>query len=817
MKTRQLQGKWLEMIIWKGMGVWGGGNRPQPGAEFRNRSGFPPRDRRGVWCWFQLLAKIQPKSRPGLQVPALVSGIILVLLLACPAAVYAADTEGEDSDRTLAPYLWIQDEDVSVDSFPLKETHVSTSISGVIAETYVTQVYTNQGEKPINASYLFPASANVTVHGMTMQIGSQRVTAVIREKEEAKEEFEEAKREGKSASLLEQQRPNVFSMDVANIMPGDEVHIELHYTELITPREGVYQFVFPTVVGPRFATPEGDPSSDDREENRSKTSSYEKEQVSAEKEEDSWVEAPYYKEGTAKDGKYDIEVNLSMAVPIQGLTCKSHPINSRMGDGDTTARVTLADPEDFAGDRDFILDYQLSGEEVTCGLMLSAGGDAGRSNGAGNGEEAGKSDAGGSTDEAGRSGVSGSTDGAGKSGASGSTDGAGKPGTDENFFMLMVQPPQRVEPEEILPREYIFVLDVSGSMIGYPLNTAKEMIRDLVSGLKKTDKFNVILFSMDSLKLSSRSLPATRNNIDKALKFIEEQEGGGGTMLSQALEKAVDIPASDGTARNVVIVTDGYISGEKEVFGIIQEHMDNTSFFAFGIGSSVNRYLIDGIAKTGLGESFVVTDSQDASQAAEHFRDYIEAPLLTDVQVEYDGFEAYDTEPEKVPVLFAQRPIVIFGKWKGSPSGTIRLTGNAGGQEYCQEIPVTEASLVDHGSGIRYLWARTRVQKLTDYGYNQEDDPQVKKEVTDIGLKYSMMTPYTSFIAVLDVVRNENGDSTDVDQPLPLPAGVTENALGNVSVSGGGYTTGSEPGEIALWLMLAVVMCLPVVRRIRRR
>lgn len=288
-------------------------------------------------------------------------------------------------------------------------------------------------------------------------------------------------------------------------------------------------------------------------------------------------------------------------------------------------------------------------------------------------------------------------------------------------------------------------------------------------------------------------------------------------MLSQALEKAVDIPAADGTARNVVIVTDGYISGEKEVFGIIQEHMDNTSFFAFGIGSSVNRYLIDGIAKTGLGESFVVTDSQDASQAAEHFRDYIEAPLLTDVQVEYDGFEAYDAEPEKVPVLFAQRPIVIFGKWKGTPSGTIRLTGNAGGQEYRQEIPVTEASLVDHGSGLRYLWARTRVQKLTDYGYNQEDDPQVKKEVTDIGLEYSMMTPYTSFIAVLDVVRNENGDGTDVDQPLPLPAGVTENALGNVSVSGGGYTTGSEPGEMALWLMLAVVMCLPVVRRIRRR
>lgn len=711
-------------------------------------------------------------------VMAMTITMAMMLLLAWPSIAYAADQEDEDSGKTLAPYLWIEDEDVSVDSFPLKETRVSASINGVIAETYVTQVYTNQGEKPINASYQFPASANVTVHGMTMEIGSQRVKAVIREKEEAKEEFEEAKREGKSASLLEQQRPNVFSMDVANIMPGDEVRIELHYTELITPREGIYQFVFPTVVGPRFATPDRD-QEEDFSQNENRTSGGDSRSGK-----DQWIETPYYKEGTAQDGKYEIEVNLSAGVPIQDLTCKSHQISSQMGDGNTTAKVTLADPEDFAGNRDFILDYRLSGEEMTCGLMLSDGKNAGA---AGNTENTGTPGAGENADD------------------------------DENFFMLMVQPPQRVEPEEILPREYIFVLDVSGSMIGYPLNTAKEMIRDLVSGLRVTDRFNVVLFSMDSQKLSSHSLPATRKNIDKALKFIEDQEGGGGTMLAPAIEEAIDIPSQKWIARNVVIVTDGYISGEKEVFGIIQEHMDNTSFFAFGIGSSVNRYLIDGIAKTGMGESFVVTDSQDAAQAAEHFRTYIEAPLLTNVQVEYDGFEVYDTEPEKVPVLFAQRPIVLFGKWKGDPSGTIRLTGIAGGQEYSQEIPVTGASLVEHGDAIRYLWARTRVQNLTDYGYNQEDDPEVKKEVTDIGLKYSMMTPYTSFIAVLDVVRNENGDSTDVDQPQPLPEGVTENALGSLSVSGGGYTTGSEPGEIALWLMLAVVICLPVLRRMRRR
>ena len=663
----------------------------------------------------------------------------MTMLLAAPAlASYGAEAAEADNGQVQAPYLWIDSEDASVDSFPLKETSVNTNINGVIAETYVTQVYTNQGEVPVNASYIFPASDSVTIHGMTMQIGSQLVTAQIKEKEEAKEEFETAKEEGKSASLLEQKRPNVFSMDVANIMPGDEVRIELHYTEQITPREGTYQFVFPTVAGPRFVAPE--------EDKESETSNQ-------------WAVSPYYKEGTVEDGKYDIQVNLSMGVPISSLECKSHEIVNEAEPGAATAKVTLAHPEQFAGNRDFILEYRLTGEEVSCGLVLDEG-------------------------------------------------------EEENYFMLMVQPPERVQPEEIMPREYLFVLDVSGSMMGYPLDTAKEMIGDLVSGLKETDRFNVILFSNEFHKLSGKSLDATQKNIQDALDFIDEQTGGGGTMLAPALRGALAVPAVEDSARNVIIITDGYLTDEKEVFGIISENINNTSFFAFGIGSSVNRYLIDGIAKTGMGEEFVVTDSEDAKEAAEYFRTYVEAPLLTDIQVEYEGFEAYDTEPGQIPVLFAQRPIVLFGKWKGDPAGTIRLTGKAGGQDYEQEIPVTGEAVKEDAGAIRYLWARTRVEMLTDYGNNKGDDPDVKKEITAIGLKYSMMTPYTSFVAVLDIVRNENGDSADVDQPLPLPSGVSENALG-VSVSNGGYTTGSEPGEIALLLMLAAVMCLPLLRRAR--
>ena len=183
----------------------------------------------------------------------------LFIFLFGSSSAYAMEEEDTDEEN-LAPYIIILSGDPSVDRFPLKETSVTTDIDGIIAETYVVQTYANEGESPINASYVFPASDNVTIHGMRMIIGDNIVTAKIKEKEEAKEDFEEAKSEGKSASLLEQQRPNVFTMDIANIMPGDNVRIELHYTELVEPEENIYQFVFPTVVGPRYASPQREES-----------------------------------------------------------------------------------------------------------------------------------------------------------------------------------------------------------------------------------------------------------------------------------------------------------------------------------------------------------------------------------------------------------------------------------------------------------------------------------------------------------------------------------------------------------------------------
>lgn len=664
--------------------------------------------------------------------------LIWAAFTAYSPTVSAKEKEQQAEDKTQAPYFIILNEespDDPVEHFPLKATDVTTNINGIIAETYVRQTYVNEGSTPINARYVFPVSTDVAVHGMKMEIGNQIVTARIKEKEEAKKEYEEAKSEGKSASLLQQKRPNVFTMDVANIMPGETASIELHYTEMINPVEGIYEFVFPTVAGPRYIAPAASDSS--KKENTDKANA-----------ETDWAVIPYLPEGETPPAEYHITVNLATGVPIGELSCKSHEIQVAR-ETDSTACITLKNPDDYAGNRDFILKYSLTGEEIKSGLVFTEG-------------------------------------------------------ESENYFMLTLQPPEHYTLDTIPPREYIFVLDVSGSMNGYPLNTAKELIEKLVSDLRETDTFNLILFSGTSAQMSPTSLPATKANVKKALKMINAQKGGGGTSLAPALEDALAIPADENVARSIVIITDGYISNEQSIFDLINENMGDASFFSFGIGTAVNSYLIDGIATAGFGESFSVTDSADAKDCAERFRTYIQAPLLTNISVTYEGFDVYDVEPAVPATLFAKKPIVLFGKWKGNPEGIIRVTGKTGEQDYLEEISVADVAVTKDSDAIRYLWARKRLERLTDYG-SIRNDPSIKDEVTRLGLDYNMATPYTSFIAVIDTVKNPDGRSTDVDQASPLPLKVSNLAVG------GGYITYSEPETIFMVLAIAGVLGIHVL------
>jgi Ca-activated chloride channel homolog len=637
-----------------------------------------------------------------------------------------------DIDKTLSPYFFVEGADPALDKLPLKDTRVEIAVSGIIADVTVRQIYENQGRRPLHARYVFPASTRAAVYAMTMTVGHQRIVARIEERERAKQRFERAKEEGKSASLLEQDRPNVFSMSVANIMPRDVVEVELKYTELLVPSDGTYELVYPMVVGPRYSTrAHHDIAPHDR-----------------------FVRSPYLHEGEATKSELHLSAKLSTGVPLADVGCATHQVEIRR-DGPTRAEVTLAPSETSAKNRDFILRYQLAGTEVGAGLLLYQG-------------------------------------------------------KNENFFLMMAEPPRAVPIEDVPPREYIFLLDVSGSMNGFPLDTAKRLLRDLVRVVRPTDTFNVIVFADGSRALAPMSLPATSDNLTRALGFIGPQPGGGGTELLAALKRALALPRTmPNVARSIVLLTDGYIDAEKETFGYIRDHLGEANFFSFGIGSSVNRFLIEGVARAGRGEPFVVTRPEDSAKVAAKFRRYIQSPVLTGVEVAFTGFETYDVEPAKVPDLFAERPIVVFGKWRGAPRGSIDISGKSGTDVFRASVPVNDAALDQRHHALSFLWARSRLANLFDDEPGENADHVA--EIKSIGLTYGLLTPYTSFVAVHEVVRNEDGHAEDIDQPLPLPLGVSDLAVG------GGVAIGAEPEEVWIASALAVILfgfaCLDARRR----
>jgi Ca-activated chloride channel family protein len=620
--------------------------------------------------------------------------LILIVSLLGSAGAFAQPETGED--KTLSPYFFVKSDDPELDQLPLKSTSAHARISGVIADVAVTQVYKNEGKRPIEAIYIFPASTRAAVHSMKMTIGERTLIAKIAKREDARREYEKAKQSGKSASLLEQQRPNVFQMNVANILPGDVIHVEMKYTELLVPTDAIYEFIYPTVVGPRYSNHETHPQ-------------------------DNWLANPYLQQGELPADPFDMKVDLVAGMPVQHIICPSHKVAVKY-DGPTSASITLDPSEKNGANRDFILKYRLAGGRIETGLLLYKG-------------------------------------------------------AEENFFLLMLQPPKRPADEEILPREYIFIVDVSGSMHGFPLDMSKKLLKDLIANLRGGDKFNVLLFAGGSSLMSEESLAASPDNVQRALTLIERQRGGGGTELLPALKRAFGIPRAEGFSRTIVIATDGYVAVEEKVFDLIRNNLGDANVFTFGIGSAVNRHLLEGMARVGMGEPFVINKPEEAPEKAKRLRQLILSPVLTRVKVDFRRFEAYDVEPRSIPDVLAERPITVFGKWRGNPSGSVRITGLGGTHPFEAIVPVEKVKPLESNSALRYLWARHRISLLSDYNHLRPNDERVK-EATSLGMTYNLLTAYTSFVAIDSQVRLVDGQPATVRQPLPLPQGVSNYAVG---------------------------------------
>ena len=679
---------------------------------------------------------------------------LLAALVVLAPRVQAQDASTAPA-KAESPYFFVKGAQPGVDALPLKSTDVQVNISGVIADVVVTQRYKNEGTVPIEAKYLFPGSTHAAVNGLNVRIGERLVAAQIREKQQAQVEYNAAKKEGKTAALLEQHRPNVFQMNVANILPGDDVQVELRYNELLVPTDGQYEFVFPTVVGPRYA---GTTSNAPTEASSGQ----------ALKHAAAIPAQPVLRQGQPGPSAFNLKVNLASPIGIQEIRSPSHAIDTQLDAGGAAkqASVRLADTSSRgvqgSNNRDFILDYRLAGNGIQSGVLLHKG-------------------------------------------------------EKENFFLAMVQPPKAVAAKDISPRDYIFVVDISGSMHGFPLDTSKALLRQLIGNLRASDTFNVLLFSGSNRFLSPQSVPATQANINAAIRTIDEMGGNGSTELLPALRRVYAEPKQPGVARTVVVVTDGYVTVESEAFALVRKHLNQANVFAFGIGSSVNRHLMEGLARAGMGEPFIITRPDEAKAQAERFRRMIATPVLTQVKARFEGLDVYDVEPEQLPDVLAERPVVVFGKWRESTAGAAQkpqlvVEGQAPGGAYRQAIPVdTQASWTGTGA-LRHLWARHRIAALSDQEALTGGEEQ-KAAITRLGLDYSLLTQYTSFIAVDKVVRNPSGNQATANQPSPLPEGVTDKAVGDASALGAAVGSTPEPATWAAMLVVLAVLGGSVARR----
>jgi Ca-activated chloride channel family protein len=614
--------------------------------------------------------------------------IVVLGSLFCGGQALAQQIATGDLDKTGAAYFMVTSAVEEPDLLPLKESKADINIAGVIAHVRVTQTYQNTGQKPLEAIYVFPGSTRSAVFGMTMTVGDRVIKANINKKEQARKVYEAAKEQGKTASLLEQHRPNVFQMNVANILPGDTVKVELDYTELVVPTNGTYELVYPAVVGPRYAG----------------------EQTSGE----TWHKNSYLsgEGGKAEPFRYQANARIAAGMPIAKVASPSHTIQPSF-QSSSTASLSVNE-----GDRDFVIRYQLRGAKIQTGLLRFEG-------------------------------------------------------DDENFFLLMMQPPKAVARDAMPPREYVFIVDVSGSMTGFPLDVSKKLVSDLLRGLRPEDSFNILFFEAGSYQLSPRSLAASPANIKRAMQVLTERRGGGGTNMLAALKKALAMPANRDASRTFVAVTDGFVTVEDEAFQTVRKNLGKANFFAFGIGSSVNRHLIEGLARAGMGEPFVVLNQKQAPSQAQRFRKLIESPALTNIKVSYDGFSAYDVEPVAVPDLMAERPLVVFGKYQGGGTGTVTVKGTTGKGAFQESIPVAGTMPANTNRALRYLWARHRIAGLSDRLVHSGNS-ELETEITNLGLKYSLLTKYTSFVAV-DNTREHapNPDLVTVRQPLYEPQGVS--------------------------------------------
>jgi Ca-activated chloride channel family protein len=415
-----------------------------------------------------------------------------------------------------------------------------------------------------------------------------------------------------------------------------------------------------------------------------------------------------------------VEVNLDAGVPMADPVSPSHAIAVHRI-GPSRARIRLASGETIPN-RDFILAWQVDPERVGTAVLTHR-----------------------------------------------------EDTTEEGYLTVMLAPATSPPRSEITPKEIIFVLDTSGSMYGRPLELSKSLMRRLLQTLNPRDTFAVLRYSDSSSSLAARPLANTEANVATALSFVEGLEGEGGTDALGGVHAAFGYPHDRERLRIVVFMTDGYIGNETEILDAVQASIGQARLFSFGVGSSVNRYLLEEMARVGRGQASIVTEGHDPDEAVEAFYRRLESPYLTDIAIDWGGLGVTEVYPERIPDLFVGQPLEVHGRYARPGAGTVTVRGRLGGRPFEQSVAVVLPEREPQNRAIASIWARSRIAEISRMMYGGET-PELVEQLTEVALDHRLMSQYTSFIAVEHRVVEQadgSGPPRTVTVPVEMPDGVS--------------------------------------------
>jgi Ca-activated chloride channel homolog len=343
----------------------------------------------------------------------------------------------------------------------------------------------------------------------------------------------------------------------------------------------------------------------------------------------------------------------------------------------------------------------------------------------------------------------------------------------DDYLMLFVQPPADVAPEMVRAKEMVFLVDRSGSMYGQPLDTAKKVITRAIEKMGPDDTFQLLAFDSTVDSMSPTSLHNTPENVAAAERWLGSLQGGGGTEMLAGIRAALDRPYDAKRLRMVVFCTDGFIGNEKEIIDYISTMRGQSRVFGFGIGSSVNRYLVEGVARAGRGAAEIVRTDEPIDDAVARLYARLDRPVLTDVTVRFSGVDVSELEPQRLPDLFAGQPLVVVGKYRGHGPATVELSGKLGAKPYLRTIPVSLAQ--QPGDAVLgTLWARRRIENLSDASEYRGPSDATRDQIVKLALQFKLITQYTSFVAVEKQLKvDTNVPLAQMLVPNELPEGVS--------------------------------------------